>query len=240
MPKWSGAKQALAALGNRYIRRRCKQDFEEQRFARTNERAIEYGYVFRQLNAFQPQTVLDVGSGTSALPSLLATCGFVVTATDNVSDYWPQGMINRHWHTVDDDIRTSHLTGSFDAVVCVSTLEHIFEHGAAMQQMLRLTRPGGHLLITTPYNESRYHPNVYAARESAYGRDLPYPAQSFSRAELNGWLAGECAAELVDQEYWRCFTGDLWTFGELLRPPVRASGPEETHQLTCLSIRRPW
>lgn len=154
---------------------------------------IEYGYVLRQLNAFQPQTVLDVGSGTRALPSLLATCGFVVTATDNVRDYWPQGMINRHWHTVDDDIRSSHLT----------------EHVAAMQEMLRLTRPGGHRLITTPYNES-----------------------------LNGWLAGACAAELVDQEYWRCFTGDLWTFGELLRPSVRAFGTAEIHQLTCLSIRR--
>lgn len=74
-------------MGDHYIRRRCKQDFEEQRFERTNERPIEYGYVFLQLNAFQPLTVLDVGTGVSALPSLLATCGFNVTATDNVRDY---------------------------------------------------------------------------------------------------------------------------------------------------------
>lgn len=238
MPHWIGPKQALAAMGNYYIRRRCKQDFEEQRFTRVNERPIEYGYVFRQLNAFQPQTVLDVGTGASALPSLLATCGFIVTATDNVRDYWPPGMLNRHWHTVDDDIRASQLSGPFDAVVCVSTLEHITDHAAAMREMLRLTRPGGHLIVTAPYNEARYHPNVYTAPEAAYGRDLPYPAQSFSRAELNGWLAGEIAAELIDQEYWRCFTGNLWTFGALLRPPERALGPQDRHQLTCLSIRR--
>lgn len=238
MADWLGAKRILSSLGDRYIRRRCRQDFDEQRFRHTNERPIEYGYVFRQLNVLQPQTVLDVGTGTSAFPSLLSTCGFVVTATDNVHDYWPRGMLNRHWHIVDDDIRASKLTGPFDAVICVSTLEHILEHASAMRHMLRLTRPGGHLIVTAPYNETRYHPNVYAAPEAGYGHDLPYPAQSFSRAELDGWLAGEYAATLVDQEYWQCFTGDLWTFGELLRPPQRAAGPQARHQLTCVTIQR--
>lgn len=238
MSHWPGTRRALTALGDQYIRRRCRQDADAQQFRRTNERPIEYGYVFKQLNAVQPQTVLDVGSGVSALPSLLSTCGFVVTATDNVRDYWPPGMLNRHWHTVDDDIRASKLTGPFDAVVCVSTLEHIAEHAAAMHHMLRLTRPGGHLIVTAPYNETTYHPNVYTAPESLYGRDLPYPAQSFSRAELNAWLSGEHAATLVDQEYWQCFTGALWTFGELLRPPRRATGPQDRHQLTCVTIQR--
>lgn len=238
MASWLGARRVLASLGDEYVRRRCRQDFDGQQFRRTNERPIEYGYVFRQLNLLQPRTVLDVGSGVSALPSLLSTCGFVVTATDNVRDYWPMGMVNRHWHVVDDDIRDSALPGPFDAVVCVSTLEHIVEHRAAMRHMLRLTRPGGHLIVTAPYHETRYHPNVYAEPEAAYGRDLPYPAQSFSRAELDGWLAGEYRATLVDQEYWKCFVGELWTFGELLRPPRRAAGPEEPHQLTCLTIQR--
>ena len=98
--------------------------------------------MFRQLNALQPQRVLDVGSGISALPSLLATCGFLVTATDNVSDYWTSGMLNRHWHTVDDDIRRSRLTGQYDAVLCISTLEHIPEHADAVQRRLAL----GHLV----------------------------------------------------------------------------------------------
>lgn len=238
MRGWRGGRSAIAALGDRYIRRRCRQDADAQQFQRTNERPIEYGYVFRQLNALQPRTVLDVGSGESALPSLLSTCGFEVTATDNVRDYWPPGMLNRHWHIVDDDIRDSKLTGPFDAVICVSTLEHIPEHAAAVRHMLRLTRPGGHLILTAPYNETRYHPNVYAAPEAAYGRDLPYPAQSFSRAELDGWLATDAEATLVDQEYWECFTGDLWTFGDLLRPPRRATGPQDRHQLTCVTIRK--
>jgi 2-polyprenyl-3-methyl-5-hydroxy-6-metoxy-1,4-benzoquinol methylase len=231
-------KRAIASLGDRYIKRRCQQEFDEQRFQMTNERPIEYGYVFRQLNRLQPKTVLDVGSGTSALPSLLSTCGFVVTATDNVRDYWPRGMLNRHWHTVDDDIRSSKLPGPYDAVICVSTLEHIPDHAKAVSHMLRLTKPGGHLILTAPYNETTYHPNVYKAPEALYGRDLPYPAQSFSRAELQSWLSNGHPATLVHQEYWRCFTGKLWTFGDLLRPPQRANGPEDHHQLTCVTIQR--
>ena len=238
MSHLSGAKRAVASLGDQYIRRRCRQDFDEQQFRATNERPIEYGYVFQRLNLLQPRSVLDVGSGTSALPSLLSTCGFVVTATDNVRDYWPPGMLNRHWHTVDDDIRDSALAGPFDAVVCVSTLEHIPEHVAAMRQMLRLTRPGGHVIVTAPYNETRYHPNVYSAPEASYGKDLPYPAQSFSRAQVNDWLALEYPAVLVHQEYWQCFTGDLWTFGDRLRPPRRAALAEDPHQLGCLTIQR--
>jgi 2-polyprenyl-3-methyl-5-hydroxy-6-metoxy-1,4-benzoquinol methylase len=233
-----GAKRLVATIGDQYIRRRCRQDFESQEFRITNERPVEYGYVFSQLNKLQPQTVLDVGTGKSALPSLLATCGFIVTAIDNVTDYWPEGMLNRHWHVEDDNICESKLDAQFDAVLCVSVLEHIRDHAAAVRHMLRLTRPGGHLIITAPYNETTYHPNVYMAPEALYGSDLPYPAQSFSRAELDEWLSGEYRARLVDQQYWKCFTGDLWTFGKLVRPPERAAGPDAAHQLTCLTIQR--
>jgi hypothetical protein len=30
-----------------------------------------------------------------------AECGFVVTAIDNVRDYWDHGMVNRHWTVLD-------------------------------------------------------------------------------------------------------------------------------------------
>ena len=36
--------------------------------------------------------------------ALLASCGYVVTAIDNIRDYWPNGMVNRHWHVQNDDI----------------------------------------------------------------------------------------------------------------------------------------
>ena len=38
-------------------------------------------------------------------PVLLRTCGFIVTAIDNVHDYWPQGMVHRHWAVHHQDIQ---------------------------------------------------------------------------------------------------------------------------------------
>lgn len=230
-------KQAIHRLGRAYINRITRGEFEDQRFERTNERSIEFRFVFEHLTHLQPETILDVGTGTTALPHLMRNCGFVVTAIDNVTDYWPGGMVNRHFHVIDDDIRRSKLRREFDVVTCVSVLEHIQAFDQAVDEMFRLLRPGGHLILTCPYNERRYHPNVYDAPESMYGRGSPYVAQSYSRGQLDGWLARN-GAELVAQEFWQLFTGELWTFGELVRPP-RPSSREGIHQLACLVLRKP-
>ena len=39
---------------------------------------------------------------------------------------------------------------SFDVVVCTEVLEHLFEPQAAVTEMLRVLRPGGHLIATVP------------------------------------------------------------------------------------------
>lgn len=70
---------------------------------------MEYGFVFRSVAATCPKSVLDVGTGQTALPSLLRTCGPVVTATDNIKGYWPKGMTNWHYHVIQDDIVNTHL-----------------------------------------------------------------------------------------------------------------------------------
>ena len=94
------AKSLVKKLLSSFTLWSCKFEFDRQKFERFNERAIEYAFVFRQLGAFYPRSVLDVGTGTSALPALLRTSGFLVTATDNVRDYWPRGMLNWPYHDI--------------------------------------------------------------------------------------------------------------------------------------------
>jgi SAM-dependent methyltransferase len=48
------------------------------------------------------------------------------------------------------DMRTFYEDGAFDAVVCFSTLEHLPEAGAALDEMDRVTASGGHLLVGMP------------------------------------------------------------------------------------------
>ena len=153
-------KQTVKTFLNLYPNWICKREFQAQAFSRYNERPIEFGFVFKILGEIYPRTILDVGTGTTALPQLMRNCGFLVTATDNVHDYWPTGMSNRHYHVIDDDITNTRLSETFDLITCVSVLEHIQEPDDAMRNMFSLVKTNGHLIITCPYNEKSYEKNV--------------------------------------------------------------------------------
>ena len=77
---------------------------------------------------------------------MLFNCGYVVTATDNVRDYWPGACSNRHWTVIDDDITRTRLRSSFDFITCISTLEHIQDPDAAVGYTFALLNPGEYSL----------------------------------------------------------------------------------------------
>ena len=230
-------KRVIRWLGDRYARELCRREFFAQEFLGVNERPVEYRFVFEQLTQAFPRTVLDVGTGRTALPQLMRTCGFLVTAIDNIRDYWPSGMVNRHYHVLDDDILAPKVSGPFDFITCISTLEHIPDHARAMRNMFALLAPGGRLVATFPYNERAYVENVYALPGSIGAGKYPFATQAFSRRELDQWTQ-ENGAQVVAQEYWRYFEGPYWTIGQRVIPPVRvASG--DLHQVSCVALAKP-
>jgi SAM-dependent methyltransferase len=202
-----------------------------------NERIVEYSFALRALGEMDGREVLDVGTGASAWPHLMATCGFIVEAADKYGSYWRRPMVNRHFHVIHEDITEPTLSKRYDAVTCISVLEHIPEHRAAVRGMLGLLRPGGRLILTVPYNERTYHPDAYRHPEAGYGQDASYIAQVYSREQLEGWLA-DSDASLVRQELYRVFTGELWTQGERLHPP-QPSTAEQPHHLACMVLEAP-
>ena len=216
----------------------CAREYSRQEFVGINERPIEFAFLFRQLVESWPKTILDVGTGMTALPHLMRNCGFLVTATDNIKDYWPSGMSNRHYHVLNDDIKRTSLTNTYDVITCISVLEHIADHRAAMRAMYGLLNPGGRLVLTCPYSESRYVPNVYKLPESSVSIDYSFVTQSFSRNELDLWLA-DSPFELLEQEYWKFFEGEFWTCGAKLVRPIQV-GREDRHQLSCLCLVKPF
>ena len=60
--------------------------------------------------------------------------------------------------------------------------------------------------------------------------------QIFSRKEIVDWITKN-DAELVEQEYYRFFSGEFWTFGEWIYPPFRVSR-DQKHQLTCILLQK--
>jgi SAM-dependent methyltransferase len=214
----------------------CKREYRRQKFTRFNERAVEYAFVFSQLAKYVPKKILDVGTGTTALPHLIRNCGFLVTAIDNINDYWPMGMYNRHYYVIDDDILKPHLSNRFDLITCVSVLEHIKENSVAVKNMLQLLDKGGYLILTFPYNENQYIDNVYKIKGSNYGQDAPYVCQVYSRNNLNEWLKNS-SARIIEQEYWQFWEGDFWTIGNQVIPP-RKVGVKGKHQLSCVLMQK--
>jgi SAM-dependent methyltransferase len=230
----NSVKTYVKKIGLSYPQIQCKREYKSQQFCGINERPIEYSFVFGQLTQLWPRTVLDVGTGTTALPHLMRNCGFLVTAVDNIRDYWPNGMINRHYHVINDDITDTRLHQRFDVITCVSVLEHIKEYRAAVKSMFSLLNPGGQMVLTFPYNERQYIGNVYELPDSSVDMELPFITQSFSRKEIDTWLV-DTGMRIQEQEYWQFFSGEYWTCGTRICPPVRVDR-ESRHQVCCLSL----
>src|SRR5215211_6096493 len=123
-----------------------------------NERIVEVPYAFRALSGLEPgATVLDVGSTESSVSLSLATLGYEVTAVDPR----PNPLSHERLHVVAAHIEDWDHAAQFDAVVCLSTIEHVgtAAYGQpasderldlrAMARMRALARPGGLLVLTT-------------------------------------------------------------------------------------------
>ncbi len=210
-------------------------EYKSPSFNIINERSVEYAFVFKHLYQICPKEVLDVGTGLSALPHLMANCGFKVTAIDEMQSYWKSSFINRHYWVVRDDIKNSKITKKFDLITCISALEHI-PNCQAVRGMFKLLRAKGYLIVTFPYNEEEYIENVYKLPGAGYGRAKPYVCQVFSKKEVNKWIK-ENNGRIVDQEYYEVFTGYSWAFGERVYPPHKVT-KQERHHLTCILIQK--
>jgi 2-polyprenyl-3-methyl-5-hydroxy-6-metoxy-1,4-benzoquinol methylase len=230
-------KSVVHRAGRWYIRRICSSEFQCQAFTVHNERTIEYRFALQVLGENHPKNILDVGTGTTAWPHLLSNCGYVVTAVDNIRDYWPEGMVNRHWAVLDVDILApkDKLSSNFEAITCISVLEHIADHARAIKNMVSLLATRGVLILTTPYSHHHPYANVYRHPEALYGKDATYICRSSSETELNQWLAAGLTLER--RELWRLFTGPVWATGQRCTWQA-AKAEEEPHQLGCFVFRK--
>ena len=138
---------------------------DEVRWAFTNERIVENPFVLQGLSQLSmPARILDIGTLESLVPLHLASLGHKVTALD----VRPYRFAHPNLTVVVASILDWPGDGApFDAVILLSTLEHIGigvygqpegEVDADVRVMARvreLLRPGGLLMLTTPFGRSR-------------------------------------------------------------------------------------
>jgi SAM-dependent methyltransferase len=189
-------------------------------------RQWEYPYAWCGLDR-TAHTVLDAGSGITFFPYLLASAGHTVHACDDATDVTlaPRfGQANRLTgrrveFTSASLVDLPYTAASFDAVVCLSVLEHVGPSFVAIVRgIARVLRPGGRLVLTVDVGLRRDTPLLVEdvgvlLAELETGFRPVFPSDLGRPADM---LTSEA-----------CLDGMTWRLPPPWRPPVGATIGQE-------------
>jgi 2-polyprenyl-3-methyl-5-hydroxy-6-metoxy-1,4-benzoquinol methylase len=116
-----------------------------------NHRA-RHASALRLLNPQKTESILDAGCGEGRLAAQIAPrCGrlYAIDIAGNALDSRYASPANLHFQAMDVE-HLAFADGFFDQIVCVETLEHLLNPGAALREFERTLKPGGRLVITYP------------------------------------------------------------------------------------------
>lgn len=112
--------------------------------------------ILRLLKAHSASSVLDLGCGNGAFTALLADSGYVALGVDHSLSGIE--IARDKYHNLDfrqHDVTTplaDDYIARFDAVIAVEVIEHLLLPRKLMENAIRALKPGGLLIVTTPYH----------------------------------------------------------------------------------------
>ncbi|WP_157965788.1 class I SAM-dependent methyltransferase [Euzebya rosea] len=184
-----------------------------------------------------PGRALDVGCGAGQMALAMAERGYDVSAVD-ISE----GMVEATTATFAEagrtaDIRTADMRDlpyeddTFDWVSGLGAIEYLTDPGEAVEEYARVTRPGGHVVVTSP-NPYRiaFALDPIGVAMGVFGPPpTGYPRQYISRSQLEGYArrAGLETVGILGHG-----VGPLQVAKKPLLPPrvsMRLSHAAETH-----------
>lgn len=136
--------------------------------------------------------VLDIASGEGYGSSLLASVARSVVGVDidEASVRFARRAYSReNLSYCQGSVESIPLTdASVDVVVCYETLEHVAQHGRLLDEITRVLRKGGILIISTPdrrvYTEEPVYHNPYHVKELDRGEFQAFLQQRFPYVSL--------------------------------------------------------
>ncbi|HEX9704311.1 MAG TPA: class I SAM-dependent methyltransferase [Gemmatimonadales bacterium] len=115
-----------------------------------------------------PCRLLDVGAGEGYFTQRARQVGYDVEACDIERDAFRVPGVP--FHQADLNERIPLPDGSFDCAVAIEVIEHVENHARFVRELLRVVRPGGTAIITTPNVlsiPSRWHFLLYGYSDAA-------------------------------------------------------------------------
>jgi len=105
----------------------------------------------------ETKNVLDVGCGRAWVARELCPRGMFVCSMD-ISLVNPQKALNKypypnHASLVADAFELPFANGTWDCIIASEIIEHVPNPKAFVEELLRVLKPGGKLIISTPYKE---------------------------------------------------------------------------------------
>jgi 2-polyprenyl-3-methyl-5-hydroxy-6-metoxy-1,4-benzoquinol methylase len=100
-------------------------------------------------------TVLDAGCGRGVFTAFLHTRGLQAVGIDlsgTAIALARQQYPKVHFAVTSVEEKFPFRDGQFDAIWCTEVLEHLFDVRATLAEFNRVLRPGGKLVLTTPYH----------------------------------------------------------------------------------------
>ncbi|MFB0524155.1 MAG: class I SAM-dependent methyltransferase [Phycisphaerae bacterium] len=189
-----------------------------------DERCVEYPWLFANLRD-QPEILLDAGSTLNHefilnSPLIKRKVTHILTLAPEENCFWKRGISYLFGDLRDIPIRDSY----YDTIVCLSTLEHIgcdntiYTQDArhrenhcedfllVMQEMCRVLKPGGTLLLTVPFGIYRhfgwfqqFDRKMLSSAVAAFG-NVRGLTETFYRYTAEGWQLAD-AKNCAECEY---------------------------------------
>lgn len=133
-----------------------EQAYEQEYYSPWDEQAALRAGIWRRRLAdvearrSPPGDLLDVGCGTGAFLALARERGWRVTGTE-LSGYACRAAEAQGIRAVRGEVWEAGLpAASFDVVTCWHVIEHVADPRRVLEELHRLLRPGGRLLLATP------------------------------------------------------------------------------------------
>lgn len=136
-----------------------------------------YDWVRRKLLSLpKGQSILDAGAGEQAYKKF---CMHLRYTSQDFNKYkginkYAEGLHPKKWNTSDIDI-VSDITNipvkdkSFDNVLCTEVLEHVLYPEQVIQELSRVLKGGGKLILTAPFaSQTHFAPYFYYTGYSKY------------------------------------------------------------------------